>query len=88
MSWHAIALAHANLRIKALERQLATLEDTLALFTDSEIQRRSFAEICESEANSNRLREPTCSKAPIGWRCTRAKGHEGPCAAVSEQATY
>ena len=47
MSWHAIALAHANLRIKALERQLATLEDTLALFTDR-------------EHISNALREPSC----------------------------
>ena len=23
-----------------------------------------------------------CDVPPFGWRCTRAKGHEGPCAAV------
>lgn len=23
-----------------------------------------------------------CNKAPLGWRCTRGEGHEGPCAAV------
>lgn len=23
----------------------------------------------------------TCSKAPTGWKCTRAFGHDGPCAA-------
>ena len=23
-----------------------------------------------------------CDVPPLGWRCTRAKGHEGPCAAV------
>jgi hypothetical protein len=22
-----------------------------------------------------------CDKAPFGWRCKMAKGHEGPCAA-------
>jgi len=27
---------------------------------------------------------PTCaqSKAPAGWYCTRALGHDGPCAAI------
>jgi hypothetical protein len=25
---------------------------------------------------------PMCDVPPLGWRCTRAKGHEGPCAAV------
>ena len=24
----------------------------------------------------------TCDNAPNGWRCTRATGHDGPCAAV------
>lgn len=24
----------------------------------------------------------TCEKAPAGWRCTRASGHDGPCAVV------
>lgn len=24
----------------------------------------------------------TCTKPPEGWRCTRPKGHEGPCSAV------
>ena len=23
----------------------------------------------------------SCDKAPAGWRCTRLKGHAGPCAA-------
>lgn len=23
-----------------------------------------------------------CQAPPLGWRCTRVKGHEGPCAAV------
>jgi hypothetical protein len=23
-----------------------------------------------------------CTKPPDGWRCTRPKGHDGPCAAV------
>jgi hypothetical protein len=23
-----------------------------------------------------------CDKPPVGWRCTRGSGHEGPCAAV------
>lgn len=26
---------------------------------------------------------PKCMKAPPGWQCTRACGHEGPCAAVT-----
>ena len=24
----------------------------------------------------------SCDVPPIGWRCTRGKGHEGPCAAI------
>lgn len=28
-----------------------------------------------------------CDKAPPGWRCTRLKGHEGPCAAEVEAFT-
>jgi hypothetical protein len=24
----------------------------------------------------------SCNKAPKGWHCTRATGHDGPCAAV------
>ena len=26
-----------------------------------------------------------CDVPPIGWRCTRAKGHDGPCAAVEDR---
>lgn len=29
------------------------------------------------------MHEP-CAKAPPGWRCQRAAGHEGPCAAVHD----
>jgi hypothetical protein len=25
-----------------------------------------------------------CDKAPIGWKCTRALGHDGPCAAYAD----
>jgi hypothetical protein len=28
-----------------------------------------------------------CTIPPTGWRCTRAPGHEGPCAAVRIEAT-
>lgn len=26
--------------------------------------------------------KPPCPKGPVGWRCTRGEGHDGPCAAV------
>lgn len=26
--------------------------------------------------------QPTCNKAPKGWKCTRDAGHDGPCALV------
>ena len=25
---------------------------------------------------------PSCTRAPVGWFCTRAAGHPGPCAAA------
>ena len=24
-----------------------------------------------------------CDGPPVGWRCTRGKGHDGPCAAIA-----
>lgn len=27
------------------------------------------------------MKQETCDKAPKGWKCTREKDHEGPCAA-------
>lgn len=27
-----------------------------------------------------------CTIAPVGWHCTRAKGHSGPCAAVRDES--
>lgn len=31
------------------------------------------------------LADDECDVPPFGWRCTRAKGHTGPCAAVECQ---
>lgn len=33
--------------------------------------------------------EPTgeCDQPPVGWRCTRSAGHEGPCAAIQDDRT-
>ena len=28
------------------------------------------------------VQEDACHAPPLGWRCTRKAGHEGPCAAV------
>lgn len=25
---------------------------------------------------------PECDRPPIGWRCSRMRGHQGPCAAI------
>jgi hypothetical protein len=38
----------------------------------------------ETEIMSKAAREagPACTLPPPGWRCTRYKGHAGPCAAV------
>lgn len=29
-----------------------------------------------------------CDKAPKGWKCTREKNHEGPCAAVQVRGKW
>lgn len=39
-------------------------------------QLSSFEETPHDEADD------VCDVPPIGWRCTRAKGHSGPCAAI------
>ena len=31
--------------------------------------------------------ERCCKKPPVGWYCTRAAGHEGPCAALQAPAS-
>jgi hypothetical protein len=33
-------------------------------------------------AGSEASQRPECMVPPLGWRCTRGEGHEGPCAAV------
>ena len=35
----------------------------------------AFVEMTDQESNE-------CQLPPLGWRCTRSEGHEGPCAAV------
>ncbi len=32
--------------------------------------------------------EKVCTKPPTGWACTRADGHDGPCAAITEGDNY
>jgi hypothetical protein len=29
-----------------------------------------------------------CGRPPVGWRCTRETGHEGPCAAVQDDDSH
>lgn len=36
---------------------------------------------------ANEPYDPPCTVPPKGWRCTRRPGHEGPCAAVPEEAS-
>lgn len=33
-------------------------------------------------AGAEARQRPECQVPPLGWRCTRGDGHEGPCAAV------
>lgn len=34
------------------------------------------------QAQADSVQEDACHAPPLGWRCTRKAGHEGPCAAV------
>lgn len=34
------------------------------------------------ESRDNHEQQQHCDKPPDGWRCTRKRGHEGPCAAI------
>jgi hypothetical protein len=36
-----------------------------------------YGEVGDAEADAE------CTAPPLGWRCTRGDGHEGPCAAVA-----
>lgn len=42
----------------------------------------ALGEVLEEHA-AHEAKEKECQVAPAGWRCTRAAGHEGPCAAVA-----
>ena len=37
---------------------------------------------CVEKDQADRVQEDACHAPPLGWRCTRKAGHEGPCAAV------
>ena len=37
---------------------------------------RALASFLDAEADNE------CDVPPLGWRCTRGRGHDGPCAAV------
>ena len=36
----------------------------------------------QAQAQADSVQEDACHAPPLGWRCTRKAGHEGPCAAV------
>lgn len=48
--------------------------------------REEFREDCSRCEGMGRLADDAapaeCQAPPLGWRCTRGDGHEGPCAAV------
>ncbi len=52
------------------------------LFREGYRYRVTITEIGESFP----VLKEACDKPPPGWKCTRPKGHEGPCAAVVDTA--
>ena len=71
---------------EARDREQAAFEVWLAATCPSgdvtEVQRQwetssALQDFMEAEADRE------CDVPPLGWRCTRARGHEGPCAAIA-----
>jgi hypothetical protein len=50
--------------------------DNLAVFAAAVL-------VADGETRRLSAGRATCDVPPAGWRCTRAKGHSGPCAAVA-----
>ena len=50
-------------------------------FGSPELQAMIIARCVEKDQADSEL-EDACHAPPLGWRCTRKAGHEGPCAAV------
>lgn len=86
LSAASAALENQHARITELESQLAQRFDAADMATASAQGFRdgatAQAQPVAEQANADSVLEDACHAPPLGWRCTRKAGHEGPCAAV------
>ena len=69
----------------AREREQIVFEEWLAKARpsgDVESVQRQWEQSGELQDFLDAEADRECDAPPLGWRCTRAKGHDGPCAAV------
>lgn len=48
----------------------------------AKLRKDLIEELVTPPAQTDSVQEDVCHAPPLGWRCTRKSGHEGPCAAV------
>ena len=68
-------LSNSRVRIELDNVYGSDAATTVAVLTHA--QANELADILRGFAGQTRA----CTKPPPGWRCTRERGHEGPCAA-------
>ena len=68
---------------KTLEESVAPAQPVAepSRFGSPELQAMIIAR-CVEKDQADSVQEDACHAPPLGWRCTRKAGHEGPCAAV------
>ena len=68
----------------AIETLISVLcgPDGKCCISSSDDDRRLIDSALAELAQADSVQEDACHAPPLGWRCTRKAGHEGPCAAV------
>jgi len=74
--------------LEAADRGVAAAADPLVANRLKKLAENKPKEVCRHGTpfryECEECAEPTCALPPPGWRCTRAAGRDGPCAAVAK----
>ena len=77
LAWHDAH--HGPEAINAADKLDMLVADMLRAYVDADRAARGAAQAAPVVAD---VQDEECDVPPFGWRCTREKDHEGPCAAV------
>lgn len=78
VAWRALALLQLEIEADASARANVFIPEPA---TRADIAPPAFKDCQCMQCEAIRQNDAECKSPPVGWRCTREAGHEGPCAA-------